>query len=50
MMKVVKNWNSLAREVVNAPCLETFKVRCSGQPDLVEDPAPEDPPCSLQGN
>jgi len=26
-MKVVKHWNTLCREVVNAPFLETFKVK-----------------------
>jgi len=26
-MRVVKQWHRLPREVVNAPCLETFKVR-----------------------
>ncbi|KFV53933.1 hypothetical protein N328_12977, partial [Gavia stellata] len=26
-MRVVKQWNSLPREVMDAPSLETFKVR-----------------------
>ncbi|KFV55513.1 hypothetical protein N328_01268, partial [Gavia stellata] len=30
MMKVVKLWNRLPREVVDAPSLETFKVRLDG--------------------
>lgn len=37
MMRVVKHWHRLLREVVNNPSLETFKVRGSEQPDVVED-------------
>jgi len=29
-MRVVKHWNSLPREVVDAPSLETFNVRSDG--------------------
>ena len=30
MMRVVKCWNKLSREVVDAPSLETFKVSLGG--------------------
>ncbi|KFP35395.1 hypothetical protein N324_02985, partial [Chlamydotis macqueenii] len=30
MMRVVKHGNRLPREVVDAPCLETFKARLDG--------------------
>jgi len=29
-MRVTKQWNMLPREMVGAPCLETFKVRLDG--------------------
>jgi len=38
--RVVKHWNRLHREVVDAPSLETFKARLDralSKPDLVED-------------
>ena len=30
MMRVLKHWNRLSRDVVDAPYLETFKVRLEG--------------------
>ena len=43
-LRVVKHWNRLPREVVDAPSLETCKARLDRafeQPSLVEDvPAP----------
>jgi len=40
-VRVMKYWNRLRREVVDAPSLETFKIRLDGnlseQPGLVED-------------
>ena len=29
-MRLVKHWNRLSREAVDAPSLETFKVRLDG--------------------
>jgi len=39
MMKVVKHWHRLRREVVDAPSLETFIGQGSEQPDLAEEVA-----------
>lgn len=40
-MWTVRHWNRLPGEIIDAPSLETFKVRfgqvCSEQPDLLED-------------
>ena len=36
-MRVVKHWHRLPREVVDAPSLETFRVRSEGAlSDLIE--------------
>jgi len=32
MMRAVKHWHRLPREVVDAPSLETFKIRLVGAP------------------
>lgn len=39
MVRVVKQWDKLLREVVDAPSLEKFKVRLdeAEQPDVGED-------------
>ena len=45
MMRVMRHWNRLHREVMDAPFLETFNVRLDGAPS----PSNCSCPCSLHG-